>query len=396
MNPVAAQQVALDNALVAPEKRLKFEKCNVRIEFSKPQRETTYQVILDVLKLSPYYPTFLVTAEVPEIYMHQFWKTINKIKDTDAYQFKLDKKKLCIDTEELGYIGKCDMLLRSILIKCTSLGENLILSSIGGSSDRADSESEAPDEPKGDSGDEVNEQEEEETQDDKYVHTPKDYVPTNDETNDESDDVTEEDYERINKELYGDVNISLTDAEPDDKEKDDEEMTVVGHVNFNQEGTCNQVKDDVQATQNTEDINVQHEVLHTSPLLTIMVSVILKHIIVNQPKIVTTASSTTISSLLSSLFPHIQQLISIPTPTTTAITSTTIVLDSETHSAFHQRIIDLEKDVKELKTVDHFASLFSTIKSKVDAVVVRDFYKKFYNFLGIVPNHCSGSSIGKT
>ncbi|GKC42107.1 hypothetical protein Tco_1059829 [Tanacetum coccineum] len=93
---------------------------------------------------------------------------------------------------------------------------------------------------------------EEETQDDEYMHTPNDYVPTDDETNDESDDVTEEEYERINEELYGDVNVSLTDAEPADKEKDDKEMTVAGHVNVNQEGACNQVKDDAQATQKTE------------------------------------------------------------------------------------------------------------------------------------------------
>ncbi|GJT95873.1 hypothetical protein Tco_1091391 [Tanacetum coccineum] len=99
MNPVAAQQVALDNVLVAPEKRLKIEKCNMRIEFNKLQREPTYQVTLDVLKLSPCYPAFLITAEVPEIYMHQFWNTIKKIKDTDAYQFKLDKKKFRINTK---------------------------------------------------------------------------------------------------------------------------------------------------------------------------------------------------------------------------------------------------------------------------------------------------------
>nr|GFA12473.1 hypothetical protein [Tanacetum cinerariifolium] len=76
MNPVTAQQVALNNALVDPEKRLKIEKFNARIEFSKPQRETTYQFTLDALKLSPCYPTFLITADVPE---------------------------------ELGYTGKCDM-----------------------------------------------------------------------------------------------------------------------------------------------------------------------------------------------------------------------------------------------------------------------------------------------
>ncbi|GKF09604.1 hypothetical protein Tco_0043828, partial [Tanacetum coccineum] len=39
MNPVATQQVALDNSLVAPKKRLKIEKCNARIAFSTPQRE---------------------------------------------------------------------------------------------------------------------------------------------------------------------------------------------------------------------------------------------------------------------------------------------------------------------------------------------------------------------
>ncbi|GJV34179.1 hypothetical protein Tco_1394579 [Tanacetum coccineum] len=141
MNLVVTQQVALDNALVTPEKRLKIKKFNARIEFSKPQREATYQVTLDVLKLSPCYPTFLITAEVLEIYMHQFWNTIKKIRDTDAYNFKLDKKKCRVDTEvfreilqisprlhnqdffeppsedelipfiqELGYCGNCDML----------------------------------------------------------------------------------------------------------------------------------------------------------------------------------------------------------------------------------------------------------------------------------------------
>ncbi|GJV73294.1 hypothetical protein Tco_1493289 [Tanacetum coccineum] len=77
MNPAVAKQVALDNSLVPSVKRLKIEKRNARIEFSKPQREETYQVTLDALKLSPCYPAFLITAEVPK---------------------------------ELGYFGKCDML----------------------------------------------------------------------------------------------------------------------------------------------------------------------------------------------------------------------------------------------------------------------------------------------
>ncbi|GJU22956.1 retrovirus-related pol polyprotein from transposon TNT 1-94 [Tanacetum coccineum] len=72
INPVATRQVAHDSSLVAPEKRLKIEKCNARIAFSKPQREETYQVTLDSLKLSPCYPAFLITAEVPEEdFMHE-------------------------------------------------------------------------------------------------------------------------------------------------------------------------------------------------------------------------------------------------------------------------------------------------------------------------------------
>ncbi|GJW19749.1 hypothetical protein Tco_0027185 [Tanacetum coccineum] len=270
----------------------------------------------------------------------------------------------------------------------------------GGSSEGTDSESEFLMSQKGDSGDEANEQgndevdkqsdddheqaddertesndEEEETQDDEYIHTLDDYVPTDDETNDESDDVTEEEYGRINEELYGDINVSLTDVEPANKEKDDKEMIVAGHMNVNQEGAGNQVKDDAQATRKTEgpipsssissdyaakylnfdnippvdtkvvsmlDINVQHEVPRTSPFLTIP----------------------------SLLFPHLQQLTLIPTPTTTeATTSTTAISESETLVALQLRITNLEKDIKELKTIDHSTSLLSTIKSKVPNAV---------------------------
>nr|GEW66512.1 hypothetical protein [Tanacetum cinerariifolium] len=82
MNPIATQQAALDNALVSSEKRLKIERCNARIAFTKPQKEETYK----------------------------FWNTIKKIGKSYAYNFKLDKKKCRVDTKELGYSGKCDML----------------------------------------------------------------------------------------------------------------------------------------------------------------------------------------------------------------------------------------------------------------------------------------------
>ncbi|GJT33584.1 hypothetical protein Tco_1099956 [Tanacetum coccineum] len=93
----------------------------------------------------------------------------------------------------------------------------------------------------------------EEVIDNEFIHTPKDYVPTNDETNDESNEVNEKEYESISEELYGDVNVRLIDAETADEEKDDKEMTDAGHVDAEhvsiiQEGAGNQVKDDAQAT----------------------------------------------------------------------------------------------------------------------------------------------------
>ncbi|GKC77835.1 hypothetical protein Tco_1128609 [Tanacetum coccineum] len=99
MNLLVSQQVALDDALVAPENCSVIGKCNIRIEPTKTQKEATYQVALDTLKLSPCYQAFLVTVDVPEIYMHQFWFTISKIKDTSSYQFNLDKKKFRIGVE---------------------------------------------------------------------------------------------------------------------------------------------------------------------------------------------------------------------------------------------------------------------------------------------------------
>ncbi|GJW70590.1 hypothetical protein Tco_0127507 [Tanacetum coccineum] len=75
---------------------------------------------------------------------------------------------------------------------------------------------------------EINDDQEE--SDDEFVHTPPNYVPTDDEMNDESNDVDEEEYDRIEKELYGDVNVRLADVEQVDEGEEDANMTHVAHV----------------------------------------------------------------------------------------------------------------------------------------------------------------------
>ncbi|GKF74223.1 hypothetical protein Tco_0220555, partial [Tanacetum coccineum] len=77
--------------LVPKEKRLDIRKCNGRLNPGKIHREPTFQVILDALALTPCYSVFLITANVPEVYMHQFWDSVYK-HDT-FYRFKMDKRK---------------------------------------------------------------------------------------------------------------------------------------------------------------------------------------------------------------------------------------------------------------------------------------------------------------
>ncbi|GJX39785.1 hypothetical protein Tco_0253088 [Tanacetum coccineum] len=78
MSSITAQQTKLDLELVPKEKRLDIGKCNKRLNPGKIQRETTFQVVLDALALTPCYFAFLITADVPEVYMHQFWDSVYK------------------------------------------------------------------------------------------------------------------------------------------------------------------------------------------------------------------------------------------------------------------------------------------------------------------------------
>ncbi|GKC82938.1 retrovirus-related pol polyprotein from transposon TNT 1-94, partial [Tanacetum coccineum] len=73
-----AQQKALNDELVAPENRLKIGKSNLRLSSNLKSKEPTLQVAVDALKLTPFYNAFEITADVPEIYMQEFWVTISR------------------------------------------------------------------------------------------------------------------------------------------------------------------------------------------------------------------------------------------------------------------------------------------------------------------------------
>ncbi|GJZ80544.1 hypothetical protein Tco_0645538 [Tanacetum coccineum] len=206
--------------------------------------------------------------------------------------------------------------------------------------------------------------------------------------------------------MYDDVSPELKDAKLGDEEMTDAEKVNAELEEVNQEDASAQVQDEAQATAPAQvasssrsissnygsiflnldnissverkiismlDVQVQHEnpSIHSSSLLIIPVSVIPESTILSSiRKTVTAAPATTIPPPISPpippFIPHTQHSTSIPTQTTIeATTSTPAFQESETLSVVHLRVSDLEKEVKELKKVDHSSALLATIKYEV-------------------------------
>nr|GFA61417.1 hypothetical protein [Tanacetum cinerariifolium] len=73
------QQVALDEAFVPSTQRLRIGRSNFRLPSDIQSKESTLQVIYDVLRRCPFFKAFLVTADVSKIYMQEFWATAYEI-----------------------------------------------------------------------------------------------------------------------------------------------------------------------------------------------------------------------------------------------------------------------------------------------------------------------------
>ncbi|GJV39648.1 hypothetical protein Tco_1418088 [Tanacetum coccineum] len=111
------QQAALNEALVSTDDRVTIGSCNMRIDPTKKQKEATYQVFLDILKLSPCHNVVLITSDVPEIYMQQFWFTVSEVKDSSLYQIPHKEfvappshDSLVTFLKSLGYKGSLEFL----------------------------------------------------------------------------------------------------------------------------------------------------------------------------------------------------------------------------------------------------------------------------------------------
>nr|GEU43152.1 hypothetical protein [Tanacetum cinerariifolium] len=94
------QHVALDEALVPSAQRLRIRRSNFRLPSDIHSKESTLQVVYDVLRQSPFFKAFLVTEDVPEIYMQEFWAiaTVHQ----HSIRFKMDTKSILSIWSHLG------------------------------------------------------------------------------------------------------------------------------------------------------------------------------------------------------------------------------------------------------------------------------------------------------
>ncbi|GJY59661.1 hypothetical protein Tco_0459553 [Tanacetum coccineum] len=98
MNTTQAQQKALDDALVALVDRLEFRKCNMRLKTDIKPKKATFKVVMDALAPTPFYQAFLITADVPAIYMQELWVTVTVHKS--SIRFTINKKKFSLDVKK--------------------------------------------------------------------------------------------------------------------------------------------------------------------------------------------------------------------------------------------------------------------------------------------------------
>ncbi|GJT72181.1 hypothetical protein Tco_1031467 [Tanacetum coccineum] len=69
----------------------------MRLKTDIKPKEATFQVVLDALALTPFYHAFLITANVPAIYMQEFWATISVHRS--SIRFNINKKKVSLDVD---------------------------------------------------------------------------------------------------------------------------------------------------------------------------------------------------------------------------------------------------------------------------------------------------------
>ncbi|GJY50058.1 hypothetical protein Tco_0440014 [Tanacetum coccineum] len=87
--------------------RVKIISTNIRLETTFPQKEEIFQVVIDIIKNSTCFKAFTISADIPKIFMQQFWTIIDicpRVEGVDFTDVPNDDTAL-IFLIDLGYKG---------------------------------------------------------------------------------------------------------------------------------------------------------------------------------------------------------------------------------------------------------------------------------------------------
>ncbi|GJY30185.1 hypothetical protein Tco_0413680 [Tanacetum coccineum] len=98
MDTTQAQQKALDDALVSPDNRLNIRNCNLLLNSTLKSKEPILQVVLDALKLTPFFKAFEITADI-------FAKLLGQKFEDPTF-----KEEILSFVRDLGHTGKIKVL----------------------------------------------------------------------------------------------------------------------------------------------------------------------------------------------------------------------------------------------------------------------------------------------
>nr|GFA95118.1 hypothetical protein [Tanacetum cinerariifolium] len=115
MDTTIDQQVAMDEALVPHVKRLRIGRSNFLLLSNIKSKESTLQLVYDVMRLTLFSKAFLVTTDVLEIYMQEFWVTATV---HHSIRFKMDNKKHIVNLESFrDMLHICPRLLSQSFVE---------------------------------------------------------------------------------------------------------------------------------------------------------------------------------------------------------------------------------------------------------------------------------------
>nr|GEY57438.1 uncharacterized mitochondrial protein AtMg00810-like [Tanacetum cinerariifolium] len=97
MDTIIDQQVAMNEALIPHAHKLSIRRSDFRLLSDIASKESTLQLVYDVLRLTPFFKAFLVTADVLKIYMQEFWTTATVHHHSIRLNIKIQRRAMrCI------------------------------------------------------------------------------------------------------------------------------------------------------------------------------------------------------------------------------------------------------------------------------------------------------------